>query len=121
MFTGDLGSQKSLADRFGVRGTGTVNGVGQGNDPHEVTGRVGVHVHAEALPEEVNGIAKKIAANGPFALKAIKSAINRGIEVDLDTALRVELEEYSKVAHSQDAMAGMEAFFAKKSPVFKGK
>ena len=75
----------------------------------------------EALPEEVNGIAKKIAANGPFALKAIKSAINRGIEADLDMALKVELEEYDKVAHSQDAMAGMEAFFAKKSPVFKGK
>ena len=75
----------------------------------------------EALPEEADGIAKKIAANGPFALKAIKRAINRGIEQDLDMALRVELEEYDKVAHSQDAIAGMEAFFAKKSPVFTGK
>ena len=75
----------------------------------------------EALPEEASKIAKKIAANGPFALKAIKRAINRGIQLDLDTALRVELEEYDKVAHSQDAIAGMEAFFAKKSPVFTGK
>ena len=75
----------------------------------------------EALLEEASGIAKKIAANGPFALKAIKRAINRGIELDLDTAMRVELEEYDKVAHSQDAMAGMEAFFAKKNPVFTGK
>ncbi|HME43710.1 MAG TPA: enoyl-CoA hydratase-related protein [Syntrophorhabdales bacterium] len=75
----------------------------------------------EGLPEEASGIAKKIAANGPFALKAIKRAINRGIELDLDTALRVELEEYDKVAHSQDAVVGMEAFFAKKSPVFTGK
>ncbi len=33
----------------------------------------------EALLEEAGGIAKKIAANGPFALKAIKRAINRGI------------------------------------------
>jgi enoyl-CoA hydratase len=75
----------------------------------------------EALPGEASEIAKKIAANGPFALKAMKRAINRGIELDLDTALKVELEEYEKVAHSQDAMAGMEAFFAKKSPVFAGK
>ncbi len=75
----------------------------------------------EALMEEVDGIARKIAANGPFALRAIKRAINRGIGLDLDSALRAELEEYDKVAHSQDAMAGMEAFFAKKSPVFTGK
>ena len=75
----------------------------------------------EALQEEAGGIAKKIAANGPFALRAIKRAINRGIGLDLDRALKVELEEYEKVAHSQDAMAGMEAFFAKRSPVFSGK
>lgn len=75
----------------------------------------------EALLEEAGGIAKKIAANGPFALKAIKRAINRGIGTDIDTALKVELEEYDKVAHSQDAIAGVEAFFAKKSPVFTGR
>ena len=75
----------------------------------------------EALLEEAGGIAKKIAANGPFALKAIKRAINRGIGIDIDAALKVELEEYDKVAHSQDAIAGVEAFFAKKSPVFTGR
>ena len=75
----------------------------------------------EALPEEAGGIAHKIAANGPFALKAIKRAINRGIGLDIDAALKVELEEYDKVAHSQDAIAGVEAFFAKKSPVFTGR
>ena len=75
----------------------------------------------ETLTEEVSGIAKKIAANGPFALKAIKRAINRGIEIDLDAALDVELEEYDKVAHSEDATAGMEAFFSKKTPTFTGR
>jgi enoyl-CoA hydratase len=75
----------------------------------------------EALLEEAGGIAKKIAANGPFALKAIKRAINRGTGLDIDAALKVELEEYDKVAHSQDAIVGVEAFFAKKSPVFTGK
>jgi len=75
----------------------------------------------ESLPEETLAIARKIAANGPFALGAIKRAINRGVEADIDTALKVELEEYDKVAHSQDAMAGMEAFFAKKVPTFTGR
>ncbi len=75
----------------------------------------------EMLLEEATDIARKIADNGPFALKAIKRAINRGIELDLDTALKAELEEYDKVARSHDATAGMEAFFAKRVPVFTGK
>jgi enoyl-CoA hydratase len=75
----------------------------------------------ESLIEEAVGIARKIAANGPFALKAIKRAINRGIGLDIDAALNVEMEEYDKVAHSKDAIAGIEAFFAKKNPVFTGK
>ena len=75
----------------------------------------------ETLAAEVDAIAKKIAANGPFALKAIKRAINRGAGLEIDAAMKVEMEEYDKVAHSEDAMAGMEAFFAKKSPVFKGR
>ena len=75
----------------------------------------------ESLAEEADGIARKIALNGPFALKAIKRAVNRGSELDIEEAMKVELEEYDKVAHSQDAIAGIEAFFAKKSPVFNGK
>ena len=75
----------------------------------------------ESLSAEVDAIAKKIAANGPFALRAIKRAINGGTGLEIDAAMKVEMEEYDKVAHSEDAMAGMEAFFAKKSPAFKGR
>ncbi len=75
----------------------------------------------ESLMEAASGAAKKIAANGPFSLRAIKRAINRGTEVDLDQALKIELEIYDTVARSQDAIAGIEAFFSKKSPVFTGK
>jgi len=75
----------------------------------------------ESLAEEADGIAKKIAANGPFALKAIKRAIDRGSELGIEAAMKVELEEYDKVAHSQDAIAGIEAFLAKKNAAFTGK
>ncbi len=75
----------------------------------------------ESLMSEASGIARKIAANGPFALKSIKRAINRGFDADIDAAMKIELEEYDKVAHSKDAIAGIEAFFAKKTPLFSGK
>ena len=67
-------------------------------------------VSSDALMEEVNQIAKKIAANGPLAVRACKRAIHRGIDLPLTDALRLELEEYNRVAHSQDAEEGIASF-----------
>lgn len=73
------------------------------------------------LTEEVGILAKKIAANGPFAVRACKRAINRGIELSLDDALKLELEEYDRVAHSKDAEEGIAAFLEKRMPTFTGR
>jgi enoyl-CoA hydratase len=76
---------------------------------------------SEDLMEEVKALAKKIITNGPFAIKACKRAISRGMNLPLDDALRLELEEYSKVAHSKDAEEGIAAFLEKRKPTFKGR
>ena len=78
-------------------------------------------VSSDTLIEEVSVLAKKIAANGPFAVKACKRAINHGIQLLLDDALRLELQEYDKVAHSKDAEEGIAAFLEKRRPSFEGK
>lgn len=78
-------------------------------------------VRCDGLMEEVNALANKIAANGPFAVKACKRAINRGVDLPLNEALRIELEEYGGVARSMDAEEGLAAFLEKKPPKFKGK
>jgi enoyl-CoA hydratase len=78
-------------------------------------------VNSDTLIEEVNVLVKKIAANGPFAVKACKRAINGGIDLSLVEALELELEEYDKVAHSKDAEEGIAAFLDKRKPSFKGK
>jgi enoyl-CoA hydratase len=75
----------------------------------------------ESLMEETKRIASKIAANGPFAIKACKRAINLGKELSLNNALNLELEEYDKVAHSRDAEEGISAFLEKRTPAFTGK
>ena len=75
----------------------------------------------ENLMDEVNRLAKKIALNGPFAVKACKKAIHKGVECSLEEALRIELEEYDQVAHSKDAEEGIISFIEKKPPTFTGK
>jgi enoyl-CoA hydratase len=78
-------------------------------------------VNRDAVMEEVNALAKRIASNGPFAIRACKRAINRGVDLPLDDALRLELDEYDGVARSMDAEEGLAAFLEKKPPKFKGR
>ena len=76
---------------------------------------------SEELMEEVNTLAKKISSNGPFAIRACKRAINGGVQLPLDHALKLELQEYDKVARSKDAEEGIASFLEKRTPTFRGR
>jgi enoyl-CoA hydratase len=76
---------------------------------------------SEALLGEAKSLAEKIAMNGPFALGAIKRALHQGRGLNLDAALEAEQTQYGRVAGSEDAEAGLDAFVQKRSPVFQGK
>ena len=76
---------------------------------------------SESLMDEVNRLAKKIASNGPFAVKACKRAIHKGMELSLEQSLRVEMEEYDRVSRSKDAEEGLTSFMEKRPPAFTGK
>jgi enoyl-CoA hydratase len=71
--------------------------------------------------DEVNRLAKRIASNGPLAVRACKTAIHKGLEYRLEEALRIEMEEYDRVAHSKDAEKGILSFIEKKTPAFTGR
>ena len=75
----------------------------------------------ETLMEEVRGLAGRIASAGPLAVQGCKRAIDVGLELPIEEALRLELEIYDKVANSQDAEEGLSAFIEKRKPVFRGK
>jgi len=75
----------------------------------------------ESLMDEVDRIAKKIVSNGPFAVKACKRAIHRGVEFPLEEALGIEMEEYDRVSRSKDAEEGITCFIEKKTPTFTGR
>ena len=75
----------------------------------------------KTLMDEVNRLAKKIACNGPFAVKACKRAVHKGLEFPLEEALQIEMEEYDQVARSRDAEEGITSFIEKRIPTFTGR
>lgn len=66
-------------------------------------------------------LAEEIVKNGPIALKQAKTAINRGIEVDLATGLEIEHLSYQGTLHTEDRLEGLQAFKEKRRPVYRGK
>ncbi len=59
---------------------------------------------------------------GPaLALKAAKEAIDKGLDVDLDTGLEIERMSFSALFATQDRSIGMGAFVAKEKPTFTGR
>ncbi len=73
------------------------------------------------LMEEVDSLAAKIASFGPLSIKGTKRAIDEGLQLPLEQALRFELEVYDKVANSADAEEGLSAFLEKRKPVYRGR
>jgi enoyl-CoA hydratase/carnithine racemase len=78
-------------------------------------------VPAERLDEEAAGLAGRIAANGPLAVRAAKKAIDRGAELTLNRALELDWECYLETLESEDRVEALKAFAEKRTPRFKGR
>ncbi len=65
-------------------------------------------------------LAKEISMNGPIAVKQAKLAINKGFDVDLQTALSIEHLSYRQTIHTKDRLEGLQAFSEKRRPKYQG-
>jgi enoyl-CoA hydratase len=74
----------------------------------------------ESLMTEVMSTARDMASKGRVALRALKQAVNFGLNVDLATALRIETDAFAICMASSDAKEGTQAFLEKRQPLFKG-
>ena len=68
----------------------------------------------EKLIETVTGLAQKMIANGPTAVKLAKTCINRGLDTDLTTGNGFEVEAFGVCFASGEPAEGTEAFLQKR-------
>lgn len=65
--------------------------------------------------------ATEIARNGPLAVRQAKKSIHYGLQGDLRTGCRFEIEAYNRLVSSEDRHEGVRAFNEKRAPDFKGR
>ncbi|MHB8076929.1 short-chain-enoyl-CoA hydratase [Desulfosporosinus fructosivorans] len=86
--------------------------------------RIGLvnHVYPlETLMEEAQKLANRISGRAPAAVQLSKSAIQRGSNMDLDSAQAYEAEVFGLTFSTQDQTEGCTAFLERRKPVFEGK
>jgi enoyl-CoA hydratase/carnithine racemase len=74
-----------------------------------------------ALAGEVDKLAETIAAKGPIALRYLKEAVNKGLDMTLEQGLRLEADLYFLLHTTADRTEGIKSFLEKRPPKYKGK
>ena len=75
----------------------------------------------DQLLDEAKTLAQRIMKNGPLAVKYAKTAVVRGIEMDMDSAMALENQLFGMCFATEDQKEGMKAFLEKRPAVFTGK
>lgn len=65
--------------------------------------------------------AEIIVGNAPLALRQARKAIHEGLQMDVRTALRFEVEAYNRLTGTEDRVEGTLAWNEKRKPIFKGR
>ncbi len=89
-------------------------------EAHQI-GLVNMVVEDDKLMETVEKIAGKIASKSSVQTDFIKSLVNKGADIDLNSACSLEISYFSSGFSTNDQKEGMKAFIEKRKPNFKGK
>jgi enoyl-CoA hydratase len=74
----------------------------------------------DALAEALS-TAEKISENAPLAVRQAKKSAHYGLQMDLATGYRFEIEAYNQLVATEDRKEGVRAFNEKRKPKFQGK
>jgi len=70
---------------------------------------------------DAKALARQLGKRAPLAMAAIIRAVDEGLEAPMARSIDVELEAFMPTLRSEDAAEGIQAFFAKREPEFKGR
>ncbi|WP_066054539.1 enoyl-CoA hydratase-related protein [Robertmurraya korlensis] len=87
----------------------------------EHLGIVNKVAETKELMNESLKLANEMLENAPIALQQAKFSIRQGMNVDLNTALRVERKAYEVTLPTADRTEALQAFSEKRKPNFQGK
>lgn len=73
------------------------------------------------LGEAVDELIKKLLSKSPCAIQLAKEAVNKALDVDLDSGLDYEADQFARAFATEDHIEGAKAFLEKRKPEFKGK
>ena len=71
--------------------------------------------------DEALSTARKICENGPLAVRQAKKSVHYGLQMDLLSGYRFEIEAYNQLVATEDRKEGVRAFNEKRKPKFQGK
>ena len=75
----------------------------------------------ESLLAEALATARIIADNAPLSVRQAKKSIHYGLQMDLLTGYRFEIEAYNRLVNTEDRREGVRAFNEKRMPLFQGR
>ncbi len=78
-------------------------------------------VPADQVMAKAEEVARRICANAPLSVRAIKEAAYRGLDTTLDEGLRIESFLAHAVGHTDDSREGPRAFAEKRPAEFRGR
>ena len=84
-------------------------------------GLVSKVIAADALAGEVAKLAETIASKGPIALRYLKEAVLKGLDLTLEQGLKLEADLYFLLHTTSDRTEGIKSFLEKRPPKYKGK
>jgi enoyl-CoA hydratase/carnithine racemase len=70
---------------------------------------------------DAKALARQIAKRPPIATRLLIEAVDDGLEEPIDKALEIEARAFLHTLRTEDAAEGIQAFFAKRDPEFKGR
>ena len=73
------------------------------------------------LRSEAIAAAGSIAENAPLSVRQAKKSIHYGLQTDLLTGYRFEIEAYNRLVTTEDRHEGVRAFNEKREPAFRGR
>ncbi|MDA7948360.1 MAG: crotonase/enoyl-CoA hydratase family protein [Hyphomicrobiaceae bacterium] len=83
-------------------------------------GLVNMVVPHEDLQDAARQLASRILRHSPLAAASIITAVSRGLNMSIGEGLQMEGEQFARVVPTHDLREGLDAWIARRAPVYKG-